>query len=71
MAADDLKNWFLVTDLLDYSMYDSQKIGFQYVDFEIEGEDIIFVCRTAMNNAHNYHDSNYQTFHRIRKFRYI
>ncbi|MBE6762720.1 MAG: exo-alpha-sialidase, partial [Ruminococcaceae bacterium] len=45
------------------------KIGFQYVDFEIEGDDIIYLCRTAMNNAHNYHDANYSTFHRIKNFR--
>ncbi len=69
MASDDLENWYAVTDLLDYSDQDPNKIGFQYVDFEFEGEDIIFLCRTAMNNAHNFHDSNYSTFHRIKNFR--
>ncbi|MBQ9976182.1 MAG: hypothetical protein IJP16_06690 [Clostridia bacterium] len=69
MASDDLENWYAVTDLLDYSDQDPNKIGFQYVDFEFEGEDIIFLCRTAMNNAHNFHDSNYSTFHRIKDFR--
>ena len=29
----------------------------------------IYICRTAMNGAHNYHDSNYSTFHRIKNFR--
>ena len=37
----------------------------------IEGEDIIYLCRTAMNNANNFHDSNYSTFHRIKNFRNI
>ena len=71
MASDDLENWYVVADLLDYSNQDPKKIGFQYVDFIMEGEDIIFLCRTAMNNAHNYHDSNYSTFHRIKNFRKI
>jgi len=68
MVSDDLENWYVVADLLDFSDQDPQKIGFQYVDFEIEGDDIIYLCRTAMNNAHNYHDANYSTFHRIKNF---
>ncbi|MBE6732320.1 MAG: exo-alpha-sialidase [Ruminococcaceae bacterium] len=69
MASEDLYNWHLVTDLLDYSNCDPEKIGFQYVDFEFEGDDIIFLCRTAINCARNYHDANYSTFHRIENFR--
>ena len=71
MASDDLDNWYVVSDLFDYSDHDSMEIGFQYVDFEIEGEDIIYLCRTAMNKANNFHDSNYSTFHRIKNFRNI
>ena len=37
----------------------------------MEGEDILWLCRTAMNNPHNYHDSNYTTFHRIQNFRHL
>ena len=70
MVSNDLLNWRLQYDLIDYSDSDPDKVGFQYVDFEFEGDDIIFLCRTAVNNAHNYHDSNYSTFHRIRNFRY-
>ena len=69
LVSDDIANWSVVCDLLDYRHDNINKIGFQYVDFEIEGEDIIFLCRTAMNNAHNFHDSNYSTFHRIKNFR--
>lgn len=69
MASDDLKNWYLVKDLIDRSNEDVKKVGFQYVDFMFEGKDIIFLCRTAVNNAHSYHNSNYQTFHRIENFR--
>lgn len=69
MASYDLKSWTVVCDLIDKRNEDPDKIGFQYVDFEIEGDDIIYLCRTAINGAHNYHDSNYQTFHRIKDFR--
>ena len=42
---------------------------FKYMDFFIEGDDILWLCRTGMNNPANYHDANYQTFHRIKNFR--
>ncbi len=71
MASDDLSSWYVIADLLDYSDQNPQEVGFQYVDFEFEGDDIIYLCRTALNNAHNFHDSNYSTFHRIQNFRKI
>ena len=69
MSSKDLDHWDVVCDLHDYRDHDMAKVGFQYVDFEIEGDDIIYLCRTALNDAHSYHDSNYSTFHRIRNFR--
>jgi hypothetical protein len=69
LVSDDLYNWRVATDLLDYRHTDPQKIGFQYVCFEIEGDDILFACRTAFNGANTFHDTNYQTFHRIKDFR--
>lgn len=69
MVSEDLKKWDLVCDLLDYSHCDPDKVGFQYVDFEMEGDDILWLCRTALNDAHNFHDANYSTFHRIQNFR--
>lgn len=69
MISDDLENWELVCDLIDYRNTDVRKVGFQYVDFKFEGDDIIFLCRTAINNANNFHDANYSTFHRIENFR--
>ena len=71
LASKDMAHWYLVTDLIDYSHRDPQEFGFQYVYFEIDGDDIIYLCRTAMNGAHNFHDSNYSTFHRIEDFRRI
>ena len=69
MRSRDLLHWDVVYDIFDYRDCDAKYIGFQYVDFEFDGEDIIFLCRTAINGAHNYHDANYSTFHRIKKFR--
>lgn len=69
LRSRDLEKWECVCDLFDYRDQSCDQVGFQYVDFEIEGEDIIFLCRTALNAAANYHDTNYQTFHRIRNFR--
>ena len=69
VASSDLSNWELVCDLIDRRYDDPKFVGFQYIDFEIEGDDIIYLCRTAINNAKNYHDANYSTFHRIEDFR--
>lgn len=41
----------------------------QYPDMIIDGDDMLWVQRTAMNNARNFHDSNYITFHRLENFR--
>lgn len=71
MRSRDLVSWEIVCDLFDYRSIDTSSIGFQYVTFEIEGDDIIFLCRTAFNGAHNYHDANYSVFHRIKDFRTI
>ncbi|MBP3926885.1 MAG: hypothetical protein J6D13_06885, partial [Clostridium sp.] len=59
----------VVCDLYDFRAEDHRKVGLQYVDFSIEGNDLIYLCRTAMNGANNFHDSNYSTFHRIRNYR--
>ena len=69
MSSEDMENWTLVCDLLDGRHLDIEKVGFQYADFEFEGDDIIFLCRTAWNNARGFHDSNYSTFHTIKNFR--
>ena len=70
-VSGDLKTWQIAARLIDNSHIDPKMVGFQYVDFDFDGDDIIFLCRTAWNNAHDYHDSNYITFHRIKDFRKI
>lgn len=71
-SSPDLKHWTLKCELLAYPQ-DETTHGFQYADWQFEGNDIIFVSRTAydeeMGTAHNQHDANYMTFHRIKDFR--
>ena len=69
MRSRDLVSWELVCDIFDRRDADEKLVGFQYVMFEMEGDDIIFLCRTAINGAHTFHDSNYMTFHGIKNFR--
>ncbi len=71
LCSDDMRSWRVVCDVIDKRDADMETVGFQYVDFEFEGDDIIFLCRTAINGAHSFHDSNCSTFHRIKGFRSI
>jgi hypothetical protein len=65
----DMQNFQIVKRLHDYRHENPADVGFQYVSFLIDGDDIIYLCRTAINKAINMHDSNYSTFHRIEQFR--
>jgi len=69
LVSDDCRHWHIVRDEFDMRGIDTDHIGFQYVNMEIDGDDLVYQCRTAINGAHNYHDSNYATFHRIENFR--
>ena len=69
ICSSDLREWSLCGHLIDRREDDPKTVGFQYVDFFIEGEDILYLCRTAWNGAHSFHDSNLTTFHRIKNFR--
>lgn len=72
-GSNNLVDWEIVTDILDYEHNewpeDASKVGFQYVDWQFDGEDIILLSRTAINGAWNYHNANYITFHRLADFR--
>jgi len=69
-SSADLRNWTIHKVLLKHP--DVKKHGFQYVDWQFDGKDIIFLSRTAYDDifggANNYHDANYLTFHRIRNY---
>ncbi|GAB3931249.1 sialidase family protein [Larkinella terrae] len=70
-SSSDLKTWSLRQIVLQHP--DVVKHGFQYVYWLFDGNDIILLSRTAyddgLGGAHNNHDANFLTFHRIKKFR--
>jgi hypothetical protein len=73
-SSHDLKIWkhhvVLLEDKDDFARIGNEsKVGFQYIDYRFDGDDIIFLSRTAYHGAHNYHDANYMIFHRILNFR--
>lgn len=70
-ASADLRNWEVRCVILYHP--DVPRHGFQYVDWLFEGQDMIVASRTAYDDgkggAHNAHDANYLTFHRVANFR--
>jgi len=70
-SSSDLAQWEVRRRVLFHP--DPVNHGFQYVDWQFDGDDIIAVSRTAyddgLGGAHNYHDANYLTFHRVEGFR--
>lgn len=70
-SSTDLKNWQIHKYVLHHK--DMNHHGFQYVDWLFSKKDIVFVSRTAFNDAyggaHRQHDANYLTFHKIKNFR--
>ena len=70
-SSSDLRNWTIHKVLLHHP--DVLKHGFQYIDWQFDGKDIIYLSRTAWDDefggAHNFHDANFLTFHRIKNFR--
>jgi len=67
----DLASWTVRSVLLRHP--DRSKHGFQYADWQFDGDDIIAVCRTAyddgLGGARSAHDANLLTFHRFERFR--
>jgi mannose-6-phosphate isomerase-like protein (cupin superfamily) len=71
MSSPDLMHW--TPRVIVFHHPDRALHGFQYVDWQIDGQDIILASRTAFDDdaggAHTFHDANYLTFYRIRDFR--
>lgn len=72
--SSDLISWqYVKTLILDESGLghdDSIRLtGFQYVDWQFDGDDIIYVVRTAYRGAIRYHDSNMILYKVINDFR--
>lgn len=67
----DLRTWEIRGVLLQHP--DRERHGFQYADFQFDGEDLLGLVRTAYDDADGgapaAHDANYITFHRWPNFR--
>ena len=66
-VSEDLYTWRKLTTLLDCT--DTPKAGYSYPSFCINGDDIIYVSRTAFGKLKSEHDNNYVTVHRLKNFR--
>jgi len=72
-SSKDLRSWKVEKELLsdDSGLEgdESAKLtGFQYVDWQFDGDDIVALVRTAYKGAHNFHDSNRIVFHRFQNY---
>lgn len=67
--SSDLYQWEIAEILLDYREESAQEVGFQYVCFLIDQDDILYLSRTSLNGARNFHDANYSMLHRVKNFR--
>ncbi len=72
--SDDLRHWHefftLAEDDSGLEGEDSMKYtGFQYAEWQFDGEDMICAVRTAYRGADTFHNSNRITFHVLKDFR--
>jgi hypothetical protein len=72
ISSSDLKTWQLERMVIENE--DFEYVGFQYIDWIIDGNDIVSLMRTAFPSpdgtpANNFHDSNYMIFRRVENFR--
>lgn len=68
-TSDDLISWTPKKRLIDFSGFPADKYGTQYPDMIIDGENLLWLSRTACCGAQSHHDSNCTTFHVIENFR--
>ena len=71
LSSPDLRRWTARRILLQHA--DKKRHGFQYVDWQFDGSDLVAVLRVAFDDpeggAASQHDSNFITFLRVRRFR--
>lgn len=69
--SENLRRWTIRSVVLHHP--DVARHGFQYVDWQFDGNDIVAVSRTAAEDGEGgpprAHDANYLTFHRFGRFR--
>ncbi len=73
ISSKDLYKW--KTNAIVLGSENVKYHGFQYVDWQFENDDIIFISRTGYTDefgeADNAHNSNYMTFHRIKNYKKV
>lgn len=71
-SSKDLRHWDERSIILRWKeglpISKKDTVAFQYADWQIDGDDMVALSRTAWGGA-NGHNSNYITFHRIENFR--
>ena len=71
LSSPDLRRWREERVVLSHP--DVAAHAFQYVDWQFEAADLVVASRTAFDDgaggAHNQHDANFLTFHRVERFR--
>lgn len=71
VSSPDLENW--TVDKIVMASTDVKYHGFQYVDWQFDGKDIILMNRVGFSDefgeADNAHNSNYIIFQRIRNYK--
>ncbi|MFL9867807.1 sialidase family protein [Paraburkholderia fungorum] len=71
ISSPDLRDWSVQRIVLHHPDWNTH--GFQYVDWQFDGDDIVAVVRTSDDDpeggAHSQHDSNWIKFNRISRFR--
>lgn len=72
MSSTDLKDWKIERKVLRWNegahLNTWDTFGFQYIDWEFDGDDLVFLSRTSWYGE-RYHDANMITFHRVDNFR--
>lgn len=78
IASADMRNWEILKNVVQCDRpinWDESlsSTGFQYIDWHFDGDDILFVSRTAYDsNTSNpykaWHNANLMTFHRIENY---
>ncbi len=70
MSSPDLVHWR--TDSVVLNSPDANKHGFQYVDWQFAGKDLVAASRTAYDDgvggANSYHNANLLTFNRVENY---
>src|SRR5690606_29508928 len=72
-SSDDLESWQI--NAIVIANDDVEYVGFQYVDWIFDGDDILFVSRTSFDDglggADSYHNANFMTFHKVENYNTI